>query len=284
MSIDDCEYKGAYTGLERAAGIPNLVHGGTSDSSNEKQKTSEFEALCRQQKTEVIKAISHLKTVEQVQNKVLKKLLFDNLNRMVEGYRVSEKLPSEYVRLAMQSNAMPVLLKGVIKDLINNTLTKELIEDIEKFCCTIYQNHDLEIVYDRVSYVQKFVHNLVDSIFGEGYHQTLPSKKMKYLLSASRLHLNIEDFKNLNASSLYDIVSRSKELSEKEEVSPRPVKLAPQKQYVSYWRVGHLRSILTFQDEYQKSQIASVLKINTALDIELFKQEIVNIFDIGENS
>lgn len=285
------EYYGAYTPADRAAGIGAIMYGswGGDDDTPEpnddtkldeiKLKLKQINEVIRKQRSDIVKVIANLKTVEQVQNKVLKKLLADNLDRIALSYKLSEHLPSAYFELAKQTRALPILIKGAIKDFINSPLSKDVLERIEEFCSGIYLNEDLDTPYDRVSKVQKFAHQTVDSALGYGAHKNLPSDKMKHLLSAARLHLSIEDFRYCGPDVLYDIIKRSKQDHDKEKNEPRPVTLQPSKIYVKGWRLKHLKSILRFQDDYQKNQVFAVLNIDKQVDLETFKKAMLSIFE-----
>ena len=92
-------------------------------------------------------------------------LINQNLSVMIDKYVTSEKLPENYKRIVRYRNALPEMLKGYFKLNCEGEITPDLITDIEIFCVNLYQNDELDIVYDRVNKIQKYVHSWINEIF-----------------------------------------------------------------------------------------------------------------------
>ena len=272
MSFDDDEY--IFYDLES----PDLLVG--FDSSDNNTRSSK-EAI-RLMRSEAIKAISHLTSIYIISNKLIKNLLNNDLSMMVYRYGKVEKLPNECISLAQQPNALPPLLKGFLKKLLRRPLTPEKINEIDSFCEVTYRNDQLDIVYDRVALVQRFIHGMADNMYGEGFHQSLPKQVMKNLLSTARLHLNLVDIKYKDAHSLSLMFSRSKSASDNEIQNPQPIKLPKGKKYIKNWRTIHLMPLVEYQTGETDRKIHAIFSIDKNQNIEDFKSEAIKIY-CGEN-
>lgn len=280
MSMDEAEYWGAFTDLERDAGVPGLMLGGENESHDNEAMYKEETRLLRR---EAVELIAHLSSSDEVKEKVVKKLLNYSLQSMISNYAKSEGLPRECVNLARQIDALPVLLKGFVKKIIGGFPTFESVHEMELLCQEIYENKNLEIVYDRVARIQGFIHDLTIRKSGDESHHLLPKKLMKNLLSTARLHLNIIDIKTQDTIYLSYIFTKSKEASDVEKVSPRHGYIGQGKKHIRNWRVIHLMSLMQFQNHNIGNKIQSILKINPKKDLKDFKLEIINIYS-GEAS
>mgnify|MGYP000184984690 CR=1 FL=1 len=139
----------------------------------------------------------------------IRKLLDDNIDYFIYRYCKSESLKNEYIVVVKKSNCLDVLIKGFFRTKCGYTLDVHLVTLIDEFLKEIYINSDLIIVYDRVGKIQKFIHNTVNSISGEGSNLRLSSIDMKELLSASRLHLNIHDLNNRDINEIIYLIQES---------------------------------------------------------------------------
>lgn len=228
---------------------------------------------------EATKAVSHLKSVEQIQNKLLKKLIDLNLSVMIRSYSRNEKLPEEHVRAARQPRALPILLKGFFKAHLYSELDVRILDSVETLCEKIYRNDELDIVYDRVSLLQRFVHDLIDEEIGDGQRFSLPVKPMRHLLSAARLHLNIVDFKHQSPQTLLSILKLSKQASDEERVLKRGAISIPRgRRYILNWRVLHLDSIMQYQSIEVGNRLYGLMLISKDQDVQIFRDLAVDIY------
>ena len=305
MSMDMGEYWGAYTDGERAAGIPQMMHYGTAEEQEEerqakqadweaqrvaeekeaeKKEAEKEEAEKKEAKKIAIRVISHLKLNEQVANSIIKKLLRDNLEAMIRRYAENERLPNLYVEIAKQKNSLPRLITGFLKRLNDAVPTREVLDEVDVFCDDIYRNDDLDIAYERVSKLQKFIYGLVDaqekSLPGQGKnnHERLPTVEMKNLLSTARLHFNVMDIRYGSADALYTICDTSKNMSDAEKLSNGEVDLPQGKRHIKNWKVLHLMSILQFQGSEPGRKIGAIRGLDKNKKLESFKREVIAIY------
>jgi len=227
---------------------------------------------------EAVKLIAGLSHKRQIQNKIVKKLINDGLDRMICRYAQKENLSLEYVEIAQQKNCLSILINGFLKKFGNYALTKELIIQVNNIIEDIYINDELEIVYKRVSKIQKFLHGKIDEKHGKASHLNIPVKPIKDLLSASRLHLNIYDIKYKDINSLLYLFCRSKEASDAELAKPSKIALAKNKRYVKNWQVRHMKSLIYLFPQLDRSKIHRIMNLDKDLPIDDFKKSILDIY------
>ena len=279
MSMDMDYYMGAFTDGERAAGIPGLLEYGTDEEQGEDRAAKQAEAEAQRVANEneskkiAIRVISHLKTNEQVANSIIKKLLRDNLEAMIRRYAKNERLPNLYVEIAKQKNSLPRLITGFLKRLNDAVPTREVLDKVDIFCDEIYGNDDLDIAYERVSKLQKFIYGLE-----KHNHERLPTVEMKNLLSSGRLHFNVMDIRYGSANAFYTICDTSKKMSDAEKLSNSEVDLPQGKRHIKNWKVLHLMSILQFQDSESGREIDAIRELDKNKKLESFKREVIAIY------
>lgn len=158
----------------------------------------------------VTKEIVSCRNNKQIKNKVIRILLNMNMNTKIYLYGMREYLPERYVSLAREKNCVETLIKSFLKTHLHYVLTSKIINEIDSLLKVIYNNQELDIVYDRVKKIQKFIHKKADEKFDNNAFLKLSPTAMRKLLSTSRLHLNIFDSKELEVESLISIISKSK--------------------------------------------------------------------------
>ncbi|MDT8399675.1 MAG: hypothetical protein RQ899_13785 [Pseudomonadales bacterium] len=156
------------------------------------------------------KKISHLEYNYQARNKLVKLLFQDELAYSISAYANEEKLSCEYLQIVKNDNCLNVMLKGFLNKACKIDLSKSLVLEIDSLVDKVHINEDVDIVYNRVSEIQGFIHDTVDRAYGTGTQLNLPTTLVKSLLSATRLHLNIWDIKYQHSSDLFKIGSSGK--------------------------------------------------------------------------
>ena len=229
-------------------------------------------------KHEAIKLIAGLDNCAQIKNKLIKKIFHDNLDDMIIRYAEIESLPKEHVKIVKLNNCLEILIKGFFKKVGGFVLTSNLIDEIDSFIESIYINDDLKIVYERVSEIQRFIHENIDFKYGSNAHQKLPVKHIKNLLSASRLHLNIYDIKYMDSCPLILLIERSNEASTAEKINNKKISLPKGKKYIKNWRVRHMRPLLYFNYESVKIKIQNIYELDDKLPINEFKNNILDAY------
>ena len=291
MSMDMDEYWGAYTDGERAAGLPEFLHYGERNYEDvlkadeaKARRCQQEEAREAEKKKVVTRVISHLETNEQVANSIIKKLLRDSLDAMIRRYAEDERLPNLYVELAKQKNSLSRLIIGFLKRVNDAVPKQDVLDKVDLFCDEIYRNDELNIAYERVSKIQKFIYELVDEQEkalpgpGKNNHEKLSRIEMKNLLSTARLHFNVRDIQYQSTDSLYYIFNTSKEMSDAEKLSNSEVELPQGKRQIKNWKVLHLMSILQFQDSESGTKIDAIRGLDKNKKLESFKREVIRIY------
>jgi len=227
---------------------------------------------------EITKIISGLNNNTEIKNKVIKKILLNSLDKMIANYMQKEALPSEFVKVSKQKNGLEILIKYFLKNDGGYILTKKLIDEINIFLDNIYRNDKLDIVYDRVRKIQKFIHQKIDDKYGYGTHLNLDTKKMKNLLSASRLHLNIFDVKNYNMHTLMQLIEESKEKSFEAYMSSNDNILSSNNFYYPMWKARGMKSLIYFLEPYIQDKIYNIYYLDKKLNTEIFKNKILEIY------
>ena len=156
------------------------------------------------------KEISNCENNKQTRSKIIKLLLNNKIDDSIINYAKYEYLPERYINLSKDKNCLEILIKSFLKTHLFYSLTSDIINEINYLINSIYNNVELDIVYDRVKKIQKFIHEKADLKFGNNAFLKLSPKAMRKLLSTSRLHLNIFDSKELEIESLKSIISKSK--------------------------------------------------------------------------
>ena len=282
-------YEGAFTDDEREAGVPSIICGNHDyiDDNDNKVNKKETESSIKEyvshklDNTEIgiTKIVSGLNNHTQIKNKLIRKILLESLDDMIDNYIRKEDLPSEFKKVSKQRNGLEILIKYFLKNDGGYILTKELIDEINIFLDDIYTNNKLDIVYERVAKIQKFIHQKIDDKYGYGAHLNLDTKKMKNLLSASRLHLNIFDIKNYHIQILIELIEESKEKSFREYMSSNNNKLlSSNKSYSSIWKARGMKSLIYFLEPYIQNKIYDIYYLDIKQNITLFKNKIIEIY------
>jgi hypothetical protein len=230
------------------------------------------------EKSEIIKLIAGLNENNQIKNITIRKLTSDNLDYMIYTYSKIESLPYHYVYVAKQNDGIAILIKGFLKSNAKIVLTAEVIKNINTLCYEIYTNLNLDIVYDRVYKIQKFLHDIVDAHNGEDAHLKLCATTMKHILSASRLHLNLQDIKKLDANNLYYLIEQSDLASKIEAKHPARTLSSSGIIYTNYKRSRDMKTLFNFGYFNIVSKIYDVMHLDSNISTNEFKKKIINIY------
>ena len=250
----------------------------------ELSKLAEKEAILRKEKklkniSDITKLVAELNDNTSIQNKAIKKLFSINLKYMIGIYSKMELLTYDYVYIARQKNCINILIKSFLKKVAGYTLSTNLVETIDTFSQEIYKNDNKDIVYDRVYKIQKFIHNKVDEKNGELAHLNLPVKQIKDLLSASRLHLNLEDIKNEDIDFLISLIKQSENASIQESKHPEKVVLQDLGvSYIHYKRIRDMKSLMDFGYFDIQSKILDIANLDKNKSTDEFKKLVIKIY------
>lgn len=177
-----------------------------------------------------LKQLTICKNNVQIKNKVIQLVIKHYINEIIIHYQKYEFLPLEYINLAKEKNCLDTLLKSFLKNELKISLSKLIIDEIEVLLKILYESD--KIVYDRVSMLQKFIHNKTNEINGINAFLALDAIKMRQLLSTARLHLNIYDLTNSDYNDLAKIIEQSN--------------------YINYQNVPRMKNQVTYKGSLKK--------------------------------
>ncbi len=190
-----------------------------------------------------------------------------------------EILTYDYIYIAKQKNCINILIKSFLKKNKGYVLTSEIVDNIDLFTKKIYANQNKDIVYDRVYKIQQFIHIKIDEKYGESAHLKLPRKTMKNILSASRLHLNLEDIKHENINSLINLIKKSEQASISEAKHPMKVILSDLGvSYINHKRTRDMKSLIDFGYFDIESKIFDIANLDKNKSVDEFKEHVIKIY------
>lgn len=289
MSYDINEINGMFTEDERRAGIVGIYFGADDnkedddgDDNNDdvevdeayeqqlKQESEERERIRLGQEAIAVKAIAGARSTVEIRQRMIRLLHKDHLEYAISRYALHEDLPTAYTAICKERNCLEILIKGMLRKNCNIDLTTKIVGEIENLCVNIRRNESNQIVYTRVSKIQKYIHKKVNLATGENSHLKLPVRNMKNLLSTARLHLSIIDLETKDHEYLEKIRSLTAQAVELEDShSDDKVESTiywnntlSSKSYYPKWRVRHLRHI----EHYFKQDIRSALTMLESLN------------------
>ncbi len=280
MSIND-----GFTEDEIAAGIPSFLYYyndqmETEDNDNQEIQISQLDTY--KKNFRISKKIAGFSTNTQIKNYLLKEIFLEYLPAMIKQYQKDENLGNHFIPLAMDECSLILIIKSFYKD-HSVSLTDNNMEEINKFVESIYSDKN-SIVYDRVSKIQTFLHDIIDREKGEFAHLELRVGMMRNILSTSRLHLNIIDIKNFNIEEILYIFHKTQEEQKKESLFPkayipRPKKSSKHTQvgFISNWRYEKMKSLYRYMSPLEYSKFLKLANLDTSQNIEDFQSLATNI-------
>jgi len=214
-----------------------------------------------------------------IKNRILKYLYNAKLEENINKYAEKEGLTSVFIDMAKQKEGLLIVLKNFFIQDCNYIPSNSLVNTLKEFCAYIYKNEKNRIIYDRVSVVQKFIHNKVQEISGRDKHLNLDKCKMKNVLSAVRLHLEIYDFRYKDIDKLLKQNLVTYEKANIEYNNPARPNLLPNQKYVPLWRVkgDHLSPLFSSLGNATK-KIKLINKIDVFLPEVEYKIKVLTIF------
>lgn len=281
MSFDSHELLGMFTQDELDAGIDSLVFG--ANDGEELRDSAERRQVWDEAKlADASKLVAGIRSQNLIRRKLFRKLIRDEVAYLILRYARKEELPNEYVRVVQQPDCLEVLIKGFLRKIGGFELTDDLVAEISRLVSELYVNDNLDIVYDRVQWIQAFIHEKIDLRHGPSAHMKLPAKAMKHLLSTSRLHLNVHEVRFRDYSYLVSIAEKSKRVSDNEYLNPQPYALAMGKRPTVHWRVRHMKAFNYFLKRETRVRLGELIALPDCLPIEEFRDKAIEIY--GKNA
>lgn len=169
MSCESSGIEGCLTELEICAGVGALFY--PSDYGG-RLSSREFgrESQIRQASLlkEAAKIIAGLENKKQIKQRLIYRIMRDNVDLAIDKYFEYEVIPFEYLKIIRSRDCIETLIKGIFYKVCRVRRSDFLDSEIAEVCEMLKKNDSLSIVYERVGIIQKFVHGKVDKIFGEG--------------------------------------------------------------------------------------------------------------------
>lgn len=269
MSFDDL--RGGFTELEIEAGIPSLCF----FSENRATEIQAKDYLTCNEKL-ILKHKEIRFYLEQewsslaLKNSLVHSILIKEIPYIIRNYFKKENLPVHYFNLINESRCIEILVKGMLVKVAKIPIDRELDLKIRRVIDMIGLNAKMITPYYRVNYIQQFIHNEVDSRYGVGYHEKLPARHMRCLLSTVRLSISLRDIENEDGSHLQEMIRLTRIESEKEGVNNYDVPLNMSgKIYVPKWRVKHMKHISYYAKEMTRTSLQAIEDIYSLGNNEL---------------
>ena len=294
MSCDDLDMLGAFTELEIAAGVPDLVFGPREESTGRGfgYELDAYDVLDEKEEEQVrtrensaAKLSKTSETLDSFKMCVIKLLLEEEIDYIIKRYSKKESLPDIYHGLIRQKECLEILIKGMLGKVAKINITSSLEEEVRNVVATVLKNKGMCTPYQRVGEIQSFIHNKVDEIYGRGSCTNLPKQHMRNLLSAARLYLSIREISGGNALYLNYIMDKCEAEAEEEEkraeqyCSSDYVYLAAGKHYYPKWRVRHLRHVSYYSRESTRELISNIREVSEAeIGEGLARDKIISLY------
>lgn len=241
----------------------------------EKRKI-EQEERAKKRKT-IINIIAGVTENSEIYKKVMNQIFNDWINLSIYEYATKERLDISFIEVAKTDNGLSILIKSILKK-YGYDLTQSLMNEVNEFIDILKYNIFNEIVYDRVSSVQKFIHRKVEEKNGVGSHRNMNKQDMKNILSASRLFFNLQDIKSDNIVNFLNMWEKNNELREKEFKNPTEFELSTGKITFSLWKFYGMKLLLDFLYTDIQLKIKNIMDINRNLEREKYINMIIKYY------
>lgn len=287
------DISGYFTDDENECGIPYLIYGRNfsnkdSDAKDKAKKNLYMEKRALEKKiqdeieSERLKAgaklIASLKSNQDIYRCLIKRLMHENLDYVVNRYFKSETIPIVYKNIIYSDKCIETLIGGMLCKICHIPRSISLGKAIDDISKSTLNNKSNLIPYERVGLIQKFIHETVDAYYGEGARIELPVLHMKKLLSVSRLYLSLHDMKFENGGYYMLIDKMSSLASDIENMKPREYMPTKGKKYYPKWRVTHLKPISIFFKESAKRQIYDLAMLDDKQEPSQYRLLALNIY------
>jgi len=281
---------GGLTPLERAAGLWEIVYGKNNGDCFDReaeefegQRSTNFAEGMRSLKNparfkEASKLIAGLSSKRAIKNVLIKKVHQNNLELAIVRYMAHEELPTYYASILKSPSCIDRLMEGILYKVCKIRPAEKLSRQIKDLSVSLRNNVDRITAYDRVSFVQQFIHQAVDRHLGVGAAQWIPVAPMKNALSAARLHLSILDVLNHGPDYVVCMDRLSAASSQLEYHKPRPSTAPLGKKSWRRWRVRHLRPLSYYFSEENRSLLRALISLDENVPSEQFVSEALNLY------
>lgn len=262
MSYDNCDE--GWTELEISSGIPSLVWG-DGGCAREIDVKSRFN---------IEDMVSKGWDVPEVRCLVSKALTDGSHYYMAKRYSDRERLPYDFQLAAKESRAISILIKGLMKkgmSLFPGRILNNEISQLEHMVSRVLVG---STVYDRVGMIQNYIHLKADELWGEGGRNELPSNLMKNVLSAARLHLELDGMINHPREYWCRVWDAERRQIEVELLSPAEGFIVPGKTKQLVWRSSKMVPLTNFSGRKIREALVNISRIPMDTEIGRYRKKL----------
>lgn len=276
MSYDSWD-DGGLTPLEQTAGVWNLIYGKCrcgdcgectrSEESAQSKRKKELEGSLRFKNAS--KLIGGIVGNHDIKLALLRQVHLDSLDVAIVRYMAREALPAYYAVLLKSPQCIDRLIEGLFVKVCHLAPTSDLSEDILHLSSALRSNPLRQTAYDRVGYMQRFIHDTIDRKFGKGAALALPVVPVKNALATARLHLSIADA-NQSADYIEQLDAASVRAMTAEYDEPQYFAAPKGKRTQARWRVRHMRPLSYYFPKDNRNLLILLRDLDEQLPREQF--------------
>lgn len=275
-----------YTESEKKLGIFSIIYGESDYHSEVKKKNEKVDVSSKNEKVDIsLKEEKRRKIINKIAGSInndviyseVIKLIFDDaLSSLIKRYRLQVGLSLSYVEIAKLDNALEILIKSILKK-YNYIMLKELTNEIDEFVSILRYNVFEDIIYDRVNSIQKFIHEKVQQKNGIDSHKKMIIKDMRNVLSACRLHLNLQDMKNMDIYKFNLLWKKNKKSMENELNNPALPEIFSGN-YIPNWKYNRMSLLTDLLSPRDLNTIETINIINKKLERNKYIESIIEAY------
>lgn len=200
--------------------------------------------------------------------------IFDYVKKNIEGlcdsYCKETALPVELKVLANKDYCIGVLIRNSLSQLRGVQISTNLNNEIIALEKKIRENRNIEITYDLVNLVQKFIHRRAS------YPMDLDKKIMGCILSCARLHINIWQIKNYDFQKYMVLMLNTDIKIEDEMKNPSMDYVLDKNDFFDSQRCPNMKPLQDFDKNFV---IKRMKKVSINLKHDDYKGILENIFN-----
>ncbi|MEA2019432.1 MAG: hypothetical protein U9N59_13420 [Campylobacterota bacterium] len=194
------------------------------------------------------------------------------IDAMIQEYSKQEKIRNSLMSIIHEDKFIYIVLKGLLFKNLRLAMTNDLYIQIENISNEVLNNTKLDIVYDRVGMLQKFIHDTVQIQQGKNSHLKLDKNLMKDILSSFRLYLNMYDLREEALENIMIIYNKTLTRIEAEFNSPSSGDIMPYKKFIPHWKALKMKPLFKFIPQNFIKNLSILIEENSAIQDELVKK------------
>lgn len=273
---------GGLTPLERAAGLWGILYGSDNGDCScgecEECESRQSASLAKRKKElenssrfkSAAKLIAGISGNREIKLALIQKVQRDGMDSAIVRYMAKEALPEYYAAILKIPNCIDRLVEGILYKVCKLKASQTLTEQIGSLTSSMRSNPSRITAYDRVTLMQRFIHQTVDHYLGVGAARSIPVPPMKNALSAARLHLSILDLSDRRPGYFVYLDSLSSATLQLEYDEPRQSTAPFGKRSWPRWRVRHLRQLSYYFPVERRALLLALRNLDESTPAEQF--------------